>query len=552
MVRIDITSAGDALAVSQFGEPLVCSVGSGPTDFMVPLDALPDLERSGLKVTVLSRDLQAIVDADQRSNEQARAARGDFFAAYRTFTEINAYLDELDTAPGVPADQVTLFTVGASIQGRQIRGIRIARATQPGTPARPVLAITACQHAREWAAGSSAMWIADRLVRLDGSDPQVTGLLDRVNVHIIPIVNPDGYVHTFPTAQGGGNARLWRKNRRVNFAGSFGVDLNRNWSAGWGLPGASSSPNSDTYRGTAAFSEPESAAVSTYLASLTPLKGHVDLHTFSQLVLSPYGYTSELPARQAEIGPVTDAQLQAMAAVFGGTWIGGPANETLYAASGTAPDWTFTATGALAFTYELRDTGFYGFVLPPEQIVPAAREAYAGILALADHIVRRLTITVPSPPTALLQGNPTNFAVRVDLFNQYTLAPGGALLRWRTDGSGPFASVPLSGGPVTFTAVIPPQPCGSDVEYFIEATANDGTVVVSPAVGVYTAATPPCPACPGDADGNRFVDFGDISAVLAAWGQSGPPGFPGDADADGTVSFSDVSAALSAWGQSCP
>ena len=94
------------------------------------------------------------------------------------------------------------------------------------------------------------MYIADRLVSDYDTDPVIQDLVDRVEFIIVPIVNPDGYVHTW------GPDRLWRKNRRDNGHGTFGVDPNRNWDFGWGGAGSSGITNSETYRGTAPFSEP--------------------------------------------------------------------------------------------------------------------------------------------------------------------------------------------------------------------------------------------------------------------------------------------------------
>lgn len=60
---------------------------------------------------------------------------------------------------------------------------------------------------------------------------------------IIPVLNVDGYEHTHLSD------RLWRKNRRNNGFGIFGVDLNRNWNCSWSdTGGASTFPFSDTYK----------------------------------------------------------------------------------------------------------------------------------------------------------------------------------------------------------------------------------------------------------------------------------------------------------------
>jgi pimeloyl-ACP methyl ester carboxylesterase len=93
--------------------------------------------------------------------------------------------------------------------------------------------------------------VADRLIRGYGSDPAIRAFVDRTELWVVPVANPDGYQHAW------GSNRYWRKNRR----GTHGVDLNRNFGVAWGGRGASKSERSETYAGTAAFSEPESRAL---------------------------------------------------------------------------------------------------------------------------------------------------------------------------------------------------------------------------------------------------------------------------------------------------
>jgi carboxypeptidase T len=86
---------------------------------------------------------------------------------------------------------------------------------------------------------------------------------------------------------------MWRKNRKLNQGGSYGVDLNRNWKSGFGGSGSSGSPSSETYRGTAAYSEPETKTIADYLGSQSnTLKAAIDFHSYSQLNLRPWGKTS--------------------------------------------------------------------------------------------------------------------------------------------------------------------------------------------------------------------------------------------------------------------
>lgn len=68
----------------------------------------------------------------------------------------------------------------------------------------------------------------------------------------------------------------------------------------------------------------------------------------------------------------------------------------------------------------------------------------------------------------------------------------------------------------------------------------------------FLVCAPPPPSCPGNANGDGVVDFGDISSVLANWGASYGAGTgPGDADASGLVDFDDVTAVLTNWLRAC-
>lgn len=556
LVTVLVDSPRTFLAVAQLGEMLACQPGPGPIDFAMPADAIEALNGLGVPFIIRSENLQSLVDEQARLNDEARAERGaDFFAAYRTIGEIWSHLDTLaalDEGPLPPGHIVDKFDVGSSIQGRPIYGLKITTPTQMGAPTKPVFLITATQHAREWVAASTAMWICDRLARQYGIDPVVTSLLNNVDFRIIPVVNPDGYNHSFPTAQGGGGVRLWRKNRRLNSGGSYGVDLNRNWGVGWGLSsGSSGTQSSDTYRGTAAFSEPETSQIRDFVLTLPNIKAHIDLHSYSQLVLGPWGYQTTTPPRSSELNPLTNAMISAISATNGAVYTGGPASTTLYLASGVAPDWTFGAMAALSWTYELRDTGQNGFTLPPSQILPTATEAFQGIRTLAEHIQIRLRITVSSPPTLLALQTPADFGVSITTENSYTLAPGSARLLWRAGASGPYTESPLTGGPTNFTATLPGFACGRTINYFVQATASDGLIVRSPASSDYTAATPPCPGCYGDGNADGFINFQDITTILSNWGQSGPAPLMGDANFDGVVDFADLTAALGSWNDGC-
>jgi len=486
LVEVMVTLPSQLHTLDAIGESLHCRPSVGPQTYAIAPDNLATLENSGLAFRILADDLQSIVDAESDQRAAARA-RGDagFFADYRTYDEHNAFMDQL------VADYphlVTKYTIGNSIQGRPVYGLRIAN-LDPDNPeadeaSKPGFVINGCQHAREWISPASVAFTAKHLVSNYGSDPHTTSLVDDLVFYIIPVVNPDGYIHTFPVAQGGGGQRLWRKNRRNNGNGTFGVDLNRNWATGWGLPGASTNPGSDIYRGAAPFSEPETINLADFMSSLPNVKGYLDIHNFSQLILGPWAYSeTECSHRETELRIAQQLQEEAMVSLYGTSYQAGlGCDALLYVASGTAPDWGFHEINALSWTYELRDTGQFGFVLPPEQIVPASEEALVGILALADFL-RTPLIIQPDLPAAHPSNTPLPLEVTILSANNQIPLPGSETLFYRTNPADPFTPIPLSGSGDTLTATLPAQPCGSTYEIFFTAETTSGLSATFPTAG---------------------------------------------------------------------
>src|SRR5439155_9721728 len=146
----------------------------------------------------------------------------------------------LHALAGLTPDGMTGQGVGASLDGRTIWALRI------GTPGATPMLIDGTQHAREWISAMVTTCVADRLVRDYDRDPAIRAFVDHTRLWIVPVANPDGYQYSWSTD------RYWRKNRRDR----FGVDLNRNFSVGFGGSGSSSSRLSPVYRGPYAFSEP--------------------------------------------------------------------------------------------------------------------------------------------------------------------------------------------------------------------------------------------------------------------------------------------------------
>src|SRR3712207_5483314 len=138
------------------------------------------------------------------------------------------------------------------------------------------------------------LYLIDELTRTYATDTRIKGLVDSREIWVLTNVNPDGAEFDVAT----GSYRSWRKNRQPNSGSSYvGTDLNRNWGYNWGCCGGSSgSTSSDTYRGPSAFSAPETARIRDFVNSrvvggVQQIKAGIDFHTYSELVLWPYGYT---------------------------------------------------------------------------------------------------------------------------------------------------------------------------------------------------------------------------------------------------------------------
>ena len=211
-------------------------------------------------------------------------------AGYHTVQSLEEDLRRLaDDNP----DVVELREIGRSVENRPLWALRIGE--RRGSADK--VAVLGCHHAREWISVEVAYRLAEHLVDNSSTDP-VRSWLQRGEVWVAPMVNPDGHEHTRA------ENRLWRKNRRRNPDGSIGVDPNRNYGYMWGVLDVSTSshvPSDETYVGPRAFSEPETRAVRNLVAREL-FGGVLTYHSYSQLILHPWGYTSQPVEDETDLG----------------------------------------------------------------------------------------------------------------------------------------------------------------------------------------------------------------------------------------------------------
>jgi hypothetical protein len=178
---------------------------------------------------------------------------------------------------------------------------------------------------------------------------------------------------------------------------------------------------------------------------------------------------------------VGQASHDAILAVHNMQYDFGPIYSTIYPACGNDVDWYYDHEGIFSFTTELRDTGTYGFELPPAQIIPTCEENYAAALYLGTWSASPVKISFPGGlPSRLTPGTPENVTVKIKVVGG-TLDPASPTLYSRIGPTGAFVpSALLSLGNYLYQATLPATPCGKTLYYYVSAATTTGIVATSP------------------------------------------------------------------------
>ncbi|KAH8371495.1 hypothetical protein KR093_007701 [Drosophila rubida] len=343
------------------------------SDVMLPPHSQPAFEQllNSLRCnySVKIDNVQSLIDA-----QQPRQRLGHMeWTQYHTLDEIYAWLDLLEARY---ADIVTPFSIGKSYEGRPIRGIKISY--KQGNPA---VFIESNIHAREWITSATITYFIDEL--LVPRKPGVRDIATNVDWYIIPVLNVDGFAYSHESE------RLWRKSRLPSDPKGecIGTDLNRNFDYRWMLIGASDDPCSELYAGPSAESDPEISQLTSYINNSIPegtIKIYISLHSYGQYVLSPWGHTAEeFPEHYPQMMGVAKGFADALVRRYGTVFTYGSSATTLYEVSGSGKEWAYGVKNiTIPYTIELRDKGELGFLLPPSDIIPVAREVTEGFVGM--------------------------------------------------------------------------------------------------------------------------------------------------------------------------
>jgi PKD repeat protein len=316
---------------------------------------------------------------------------------YLKYNEMLAELDEM------AATYPSLITVKAPISNfltHQNRPLYYVRISDNPTvdEGEPKVLYTAIHHAREPMALMETIFYMWYLLENYGTNDEVTYLVNHLQLYFVPCINPDGYVYNETTNPNGGG--MWRKNRRNNGGGVYGVDLNRNYSYGWGTTGTSNNTSNDTYCGPSAFSEPETQAM-RWLVQNNHFITAFNAHTYAEDILFPIGTTTaEFAPHHNWFQDESNHQVQ----YNGYTAM---KSSALYPASGDSDDYMYKVDIGVG----QKDTMFVhtpevgtAFWQPSNQIIPTSAEMLFPNLVLA-HLARVYAITADTDPNMIANIN---------------------------------------------------------------------------------------------------------------------------------------------------
>ncbi|XP_070121167.1 carboxypeptidase A5 isoform X2 [Equus przewalskii] len=352
-----------------------------PVDMRVPFSELTDVKAylgsHGLAYSIMIKDVQVLLDEEReamaKSRRLERSTNSFSYSSYHTLEEIYSWIDNFVTEH---SDIVSKIRIGHSFENRSILVLKFST----GGSQRGAIWIDTGIHSREWITHATGIWTAKKIVSEYGKDRSLTNILNAMDIFMEIVTNPDGFAFTHSMN------RLWRKNKSTR-PGSFciGVDLNRNWKSGFGGNGSNNNPCSETYRGPSPQSEPEVAAIVDFITAHGNIKALISIHSYSQMLMYPYGHSLEPVSNQKELSKLAKDAVRALSEVHGIQYIYGSISTTLYVASGITVDWAYDNGIKYSFSFELRDTGHYGFLLPASQIIPTAQETWMAIRTIMEH-----------------------------------------------------------------------------------------------------------------------------------------------------------------------
>ncbi|XP_048190551.1 mast cell carboxypeptidase A [Perognathus longimembris pacificus] len=333
------------------------------------------LDLSKMHYEILIHDLQEEIEKqfDVKEDNPGRHS----YAKYNNWDKIVAWTEKMVKKH---PELVSRIKIGSTVEDNPLYVLQIGKENE----GRKAIFMDCGIHAREWVSPAFCQWFVYQATKSYGKNKIMTKLLNQMNFYVLPVFNVDGYIWSWT------QNRMWRKNRSKHQNSTcIGTDLNRNFDASWSSSPSKYNPCKETYPGPAPESEKETAAVANFIRThLESIKGYLSFHSYFQMLLFPYGYTSKLPPNYQELDKVAKIGADVLSTRYETHYIYGPIASTIYPASGSSLDWAYELGIKHTFTFELRDTGRFGFLLPESQIKPTCKETMLAVKFIAKYILK--------------------------------------------------------------------------------------------------------------------------------------------------------------------
>ncbi len=199
---------------------------------------------------------------------------------YKSYDESCAFLE---TCVQKYPELITIQNIGTTWENRPILLATISLNVSTAD-LKPALLYTGTAHAREWIGHELAVSFIDYLLLNHNTNPEIADVLTQNTLYIVPCLNPDGFEYSRQ------HFSFWRKNRRNNGDGTFGVDLNRNFSEGYQK---STQTNSNVYSGPHPFSEPETQAIKKFVDEHENITIALDYHSQGNVFFPAHKFNHE-------------------------------------------------------------------------------------------------------------------------------------------------------------------------------------------------------------------------------------------------------------------
>ena len=437
-------------------------------DVLLSKEGIDRMKGLGLPLEVLIDDIDAY---EQNLRQQ------DYLDHFHTYAQM---LDEMERVAADYPEIAKLVDIGDSwektqgIADRDIWAMKISDNVDLEETQEAEVLYMGCLHAREIITPEIVLYFMHYLVSNYRSDPEVTFLVDNRQLWLVPMVNPDGHEFVFD------DDLWWRKNKSDNNNnGRFdkhydGVDLNRNFGFQWGFDDTGSSPwpHSETYRGSAPFSEPETQAIRDLVETHTFILS-LSYHSYGNLFLFPWGYISENTPDHETFLAIGDS-----ATIFNGYVAGNSATGAIYITNGDSDDWLYgeqtTKNKVFGFTPEV-GSGADNFHPDTSRIMPLIEENLwpnVYVARIAEGYAPRPVIH--HTPVRDIEDTAGPYVLSAEIASAvFPLDTSSPKVYFNTTGFPPFDSTVMSssGDSGIFIAQIPSQ--GENVSLYYYFSARD-------------------------------------------------------------------------------